>query len=305
MSATTARLPTQEILARLEAHFSPCDLCELRCGAARALGERGACGLDDKVHVYNRLLHMGEEGPLVPSYAVFLSGCSMACSFCSEDHHLRAPFAARAADPEDLAERIARALRDAPIPAKNINFVGGEPGIALPWIARVALALERRMPRRPPLLLNTNGYLTPDALALASQLCEIFVVDFKFGNDRCAQSIANTAAYGEVLRRNLAWLARPALAPTTLAAPVLAPRLWVRHLLMPDHLECCAAPCLAWLAEHAPDARVNVMPAFHPFGGEQNAPWRALRDDERAQGRALLAAAGLRRPYFDGRRLEG
>lgn len=299
----TQRWPAAKVLRHLEQHFQPCDLCEIRCGASRAAGQRGQCGVDDQVYVYNRLIHMGEEAPLVPSYAVFLSGCSMACSFCSEGRHLQPPFAAQPTQPEALAHKIARDLERAPRPIKNLNFVGGEPGISLPWIARLVVELEKLVERPPPVLLNTNGYLTPHVLALATHLCELFVVDFKFGNDRCAQEVANTDDYSQVLRRNLRWLAQPDSAPSDLEAPVMPVRLWVRHLLMPEHLSCCAAPCLDWLAQNAPQARVNVMPAFHPFGEEGNEPWRALQAQEKEEGLALLRAAGLPRAFFDGRRV--
>jgi putative pyruvate formate lyase activating enzyme len=38
----------------------------------------------------------------------------------------------------------------------------------------------------------------------------------------------------------------------------------IRHLVMPNHVECCTAPVLAWLAEHMPDVPVNVMDQYHP-----------------------------------------
>ncbi len=295
------RLTSAEVLERLGPIEAPCTLCEVRCGAMRPDGERGACGLADEVYVYNRLLHFGEEGPLVPSYAIFLNACSMACSFCSEAHHLLPPFNLPATPPELLAMKVALDLMGSAASARNINFVGGEPSIALPFLARFVAALDALVARRPPLLLNTNGYLSPEALALATHLCEIFVVDLKFGQDRCAQAIANTQDYTAVLRRNLR-----ALAGSTSGfdseVPVLPVNLWVRHLLMPGHLECCTAPSLQWLAAELPEAEVNVMTAFHPFGLPDNAPWRALTPAEREQGRALLDASGIERAWLDGRR---
>ncbi len=296
------RMTPAEVVEALEEVYAPCTLCEQRCGAMRPHGERGACGLADEVHLYNRLLHVGEEAPLVPSLAIFNTGCSMACNFCSEAEHLLPPFAPPAADPELLALRVAVELTGKWSAAQNINFVGGEPGIILPFIARFARRLDELVEQRPPILLNTNGYLTPRALELAAHLCEIFVVDLKFGNDACAQSIANVQDYWAVLTRNLRWLHQRARSNPN-ADPVPDVVLWVRHLLMPGHLACCTSPTLRWLAEHAPHAHVNVMPAFHPFGLADNAPWRALTKEESEQGRAMLEASGLELAWFDGRRL--
>jgi putative pyruvate formate lyase activating enzyme len=38
----------------------------------------------------------------------------------------------------------------------------------------------------------------------------------------------------------------------------------IRHLVMPNHVECCTYPVLEWIAEHMPEAPVNVMAQFHP-----------------------------------------
>ena len=38
----------------------------------------------------------------------------------------------------------------------------------------------------------------------------------------------------------------------------------IRHLVMPDHVECCTAPVLKWVAENMPDAPVNIMDQYHP-----------------------------------------
>src|SRR5262249_10341904 len=38
----------------------------------------------------------------------------------------------------------------------------------------------------------------------------------------------------------------------------------IRHLVMPNHVECCTYPVLEWIAERVPAAPVSVMAQFHP-----------------------------------------
>ncbi len=38
----------------------------------------------------------------------------------------------------------------------------------------------------------------------------------------------------------------------------------IRHLVMPNHVECCTYPVLEWIARRMPTAPVNVMAQFHP-----------------------------------------
>ena len=40
--------------------------------------------------------------------------------------------------------------------------------------------------------------------------------------------------------------------------------LTIRHLVMPNHVECCTYAVLDWIAEHMPDVPVNVMDQYHP-----------------------------------------
>lgn len=42
------------------------------------------------------------------------------------------------------------------------------------------------------------------------------------------------------------------------------PVLSIRHLVMPNHVECCTYPVLDWIAQRVPAAPVNVMAQFHP-----------------------------------------
>ena len=48
----------------------------------------------------------------------------------------------------------------------------------------------------------------------------------------------------------------------------------IRHLVMPNHVECCTYPVLDWIAEHTPAAPVNVMAQFHPENFCDPARWR-------------------------------
>ena len=41
--------------------------------------------------------------------------------------------------------------------------------------------------------------------------------------------------------------------------------LTIRHLVMPNHVECCTAPVIAWIAGHMPKVPVNVMDQYDPI----------------------------------------
>jgi putative pyruvate formate lyase activating enzyme len=75
---------------------------------------------------------------------------------------------------------------------------------------------------------------------------------FKFGPGRCAMTLAKTPWYWETVTRNIALLDEWGEDFST------------RHLVMPNHVECCTCPVLEWIADHMPAAPVNVMAQFRP-----------------------------------------
>jgi putative pyruvate formate lyase activating enzyme len=131
--------------------------------------------------------------------------------------------------------------------AANINLVGGEPTPNLHVILQ-SLNLARV---NVPILWNSNMYLTPEAMQILADVVDIWLPDFKWGNDRCAVKYSRVIRYFEVASRN----------------HIVAHEngdMIIRHLVMPGHVECCTKPILAWIAENCPHALVNVMGQYRP-----------------------------------------
>jgi putative pyruvate formate lyase activating enzyme len=77
-------------------------------------------------------------------------------------------------------------------------------------------------------------------------------------------TLAKTPWYWETVTRNLALI------------EAWREDFTIRHLIMPNHVECCTYPVLAWIAEQVPNAPVNVMAQFHPdnFCAPESAKYR-------------------------------
>jgi putative pyruvate formate lyase activating enzyme len=186
-----------------------------------------------------------EELELLPSYMVYLAGCNLRCSFCLQrEECISGGGRGEEVRPARFARDLERIVRRG---ARTINLAGGEPSLHLHTILQIAAGAGRPL----PLVLNSNMYMTPEALELLDGVVEVYLADFKFGNDRCAAAIAGAGRYVDVVRRNL------------LAAAARG-RLLVRHLLLPGHVECCFVPIARWMAAHLPSAPLHVMDGFVP-----------------------------------------
>jgi putative pyruvate formate lyase activating enzyme len=130
-------------------------------------------------------------------------------------------------------------------------LLGGEPTIHLP----AALELVAELPATAKLVWKTNAHGSAAARELLDGMFDIWLADFKFGNDACAQSLARVPEYVRIVGENLLWAEEHT-------------DLIVRHLLMPGHVECCWRPIAKWLAAELPDVRVSLRASFWPA-------WRA------------------------------
>jgi putative pyruvate formate lyase activating enzyme len=129
----------------------------------------------------------------------------------------------------------------------NINFVGGEPTPNLHTIVEALNQLDVNV----PMLWNSNMYCSEEAMQILADLIDIWLPDFKYGNDKCAVRLSKVMRYFEVVARNHEFAQ-------------LNGDMIIRHLVMPNHIECCTKPVLHWISEHCPRALVNIMSQYHP-----------------------------------------
>ena len=224
--------------------LTSCHFCERRCGADRTRDEKGWCRLGSESRVSSAFLHTGEEAPLVPSGTIFFSSCCFGCVFCQNADISTNPQAGHVVTPEQLASIAERLYHDG---ALNINYVGGDP---IPNTHSI-LASQLHQTSNVTQLWNSNLYCSEETMRLLTDVFDVWLPDFKYGNDLCAQRLSGVQNYFEVVSRN------------HLLASEFG-EVIIRHLVMPNHLECCTIPILDWIAENMPDCMVNIMGQYRP-----------------------------------------
>ncbi|MBI3409530.1 MAG: radical SAM protein [Planctomycetes bacterium] len=212
----------------------------------------------------------------MPSHLFYLSGCDLRCVFCIAEANAFDPRRGQPLTPEFFHKAVAWGRSQG---ARTLEWVGGEPTIHLPAI----LEAMADCPDLPPVIWKSDFHFTEEALGLLDGAVDVYLADFKFGNDACARRLAGIKRYVEIVTRNL----------------ILASRqgdLIVRHLLMPGHFDCCFRPVVRWMRENLPTAKFSIRDGYLPR-------WQALHYDEVAmplppavadEARALAGAAGLR-----------
>jgi putative pyruvate formate lyase activating enzyme len=274
----------RELAQRMLRH---CNFCRWDCGVDRSLElnglKVGTCKLANESRVSSYFHHHGEE--LIyrgreGSGTIFFSSCNMRCAFCQNGDISTDKDQGMLASPQTLAT-MAWLLRMEG--CHNVNWVGGEATIHLHTIVeaiallaelqptagdlRAALPVKhdysfdtRLNPERglyqgvfnAPMLWNSNFFMSAPAMKLLRVLMDVWLPDFKFGPGKCAVALARTPWYWETVTGNLKLIHE------------WGEDFTIRHLVMPNHVDCCTRPVLDWIAEHMPEVPVNIMDQYRP-----------------------------------------
>jgi putative pyruvate formate lyase activating enzyme len=273
---------TRELAYRMLTH---CNFCPWNCRIDRMAGAKfGACKLASGSRVSSHFHHTGEElyyRGTQGSGTIFFTSCNMRCAFCQNGDISTDKDNGEETDPRTLAAMAWTLRREG---CHNINWVGGEVVIhlhsivdAIALLGRDFTPTEAELKRahrtkadrffcfdevpgdsvfdgkfNAPMLWNSNFFMTLESMKILRILTDVWLPDFKFGPGRCAMTLAKTPWYWETVTRNIALLDE------------WGEDFSIRHLVMPNHVECCTNPVLEWIAERVPAAPVNVMAQFHP-----------------------------------------
>jgi putative pyruvate formate lyase activating enzyme len=273
-----------------------CNFCPWNCRVDRVAGAKfGACKLASGSRVSSHFHHMGEElfyRGTEGSGTIFFTSCNMRCAFCQNGDISADKDNGEETDPRTLAAMAWTLRREG---CHNINWVGGEVVIHLHAIVDAIALLGREFTPSPaelgrarktkadlwwfdetpgatlfdgafnaPMLWNSNFFMTLESMKILRILTDVWLPDFKFGPGRCAMTLAKTPRYWETVTHNIALLDE------------WGEDFSIRHLVMPNHVECCTYPVLDWIAQRVSAAPVNVMAQFHPdnFCDPESAKYR-------------------------------
>lgn len=129
---------------------------------------------------------------------------------------------------------------------------------------------------------NSNMFTSSEAMELLNGVIDVYLGDFRYGNDVCAEEFSGVRGYWDVVSRNFAYAFETA-------------EVMLRHLVLPGHLECCTRPIMEWVSENMPGAYFNLMFQYRPEYKAGLFPTidRRLTPEERSKALAMASEYGL------------
>jgi putative pyruvate formate lyase activating enzyme len=252
---TAVKQPFSEQLSR-------CECCPRRCGVDRLAGNPGFCRVGGDILLSHAGLHHGEEPPISGtrgSGTLFFAGCNLRCAFC-QNWQISQEFEAakvRTLTVAALAEEMLRLQSEG---AHNINFVS--PSHMIFQMAD-AIQVARQKGLTAPIVYNSNGYDSVDALRQIRGLVDIYLPDIKYMDNTIGRKFSAADDYADVipgvLREMLDQVGLLKLDDDGVAVRGLL----VRHLVLPGQLENSKA-CLRFLAKLSPEISVSIMSQYSP-----------------------------------------
>jgi putative pyruvate formate lyase activating enzyme len=253
-----------------------CRLCTHACGVDRLRREVGYCGCGKDIVVSSIFAHMGEEPELVPSGTIFTMGCTMRCKHCQNWTISQWVGKGQTMTPSQLAAEIAQLRINS---CRNANLVGGEP---TPWLQQW-LATFKQANTNIPIVWNSNSYYSQETANLLAGFIDVYLLDFKYGPNKCAQRISDAPGYWNVCTHN------------HLEAKKSGETI-IRVLVLPNHLDCCVRSILDWISENlGTETRINLMFQYRPEWRANQVPelHRTLSAQEIEEADELLRKANL------------
>ena len=276
-----------------------CDLCARYCHVNRLLTIEGAvCRTGEQAIVHSFGPHHGEEAVLRGwngSGTIFFSWCNLRCVFC-QNWEISQKGMGRVAGPRDIAAMMLELQGRG---CHNINFVSPSHLVAQ-ILAAVEIAAREGL--HLPLVYNTGGYDSLEALALLDGVIDIYMPDMKYGDSSVARQYSKVRNYVEANRTAVKEMHRQVGDLVLDESGLARSGLLIRHLVLPENL-ADTEKVLDFIAQEiSPRTYLNLMDQYHPcYRADEYPPLdRPLKMEEY---RAAVAMAGRHRLHRPDRNL--
>lgn len=250
--------------------YSNCSLCPNECNVDRLSKGVGCCGRTSQLRIAWVGLHRGEEPPITGEHGsgmVFFCGCPLHCQYCQNYQisgafdHLSSndrpfvPYDGVAVTEGQLADLM---LELQSFGAASINLVTGTHYI--PSIV-VAIRDAKRRGLMLPIVWNSSGYESIEAMRLIDDFIDLYLLDVKTLDRDVASRFCGLPRYCDAIVPLVRFLKRRH--PHTDVENGLEGVL-VRHLVFPGTLDSTMR-FLSWYADNFKDNfLLSLMVQFVP-----------------------------------------
>ena len=284
----------EQRLALADRIIKKCTSCPRNCFADRTIGELGTCQSGDKPIVSSYTPHFGEEPVLSGTSGagnIFFGNCNLRCDYCQNFVISQNPKAE--IKNEVSCARLAEIMLE--LQNKNCHNIGlvSPTHFAVPILKSIKLASDKGL--NLPIIYNTNGYDSVEMLKLYKDVIDIYLPDFKYGNNDYGRRLSKIPDYFDKCKLAIMEMYEQVGSDLVYENSVVVRGLIVRHLVLPNGLAESEEVFKFISRELDPKIHVSLMAQYYPTNrAEKNILLsRTVRHSEFARVTDLLDKYGL------------
>ncbi len=253
-----------ELQSRIEAAYQlleACRACPRECGVNRLKNDKlGFCRSGLNPVVSSASAHHGEEPPLSGtrgSGTIFFTNCNLKCVYC-QNYPISQMGNGAERTPAELACQMLWLQEQG---CHNLNLV--TPTHFMPQILK-ALGIAGERGFNLPLVYNSSGYESVEALRLLDGIVDIYLTDMRYSDDRSAMRFSIAPHYWAVNQAAVKEMFRQ-VGNLVLDEKGMAKRgLIARHLILPNHLSGTGGVMKFLAEEISKDVYISLMSQYFP-----------------------------------------
>lgn len=222
-------------VSKAEEILKNCTGCPRNCEVDRTSGEMGTCQSGSNPIVSSYTLHFGEE-PVLSGIKgagnVFFGNCNLRCVYCQNFVISQNPKVEKTH--EISVDRLVEIMLE--LQNKRSHNIGlvSPTHFAVPILKSIMIASQKGL--QLPIIYNTNGYDSLEILNLYKDVIDIYLPDFKYGNNDNGRVYSKVNDYFDKARAAIKEMYNQVGSELVYKKGVAVRGLIIRHLILPNDL---------------------------------------------------------------------
>lgn len=276
-----------------------CKSCPRNCDVDRTNGEYGICQSLEFPIVSSYTAHYGEEPILSGSRGagnIFFGNCNLRCAFC-QNYEISQNWKVERQH-EVSFERLAEIMIE--LQNRNCHNIGlvSPTHFSVQILKSIYLAAENGL--RLPIIYNTNGYDSVEMLKLYNGVIDIYLPDFKYGNNEYAKTYSKVDNYFDHAKNAVKEMFNQVGDELICDGDVVVRGLIIRHLVLPNGLAESEKVFQFVAEELSPNVHISLMSQYYPTNKAHKNILidRPIRVSEYEKALSLMEKYGLHNGWF-------
>ncbi len=246
-----------------EGILKACTSCPRNCLIDRTNGELGICQSGDLPIVSSYSPHFGEEPVLSGTNGagnIFFGNCNLRCVYC-QNFIISQNYKAEKKN-EITIERLADIMLELQDrKCHNIGLVSPTHFSAI-ILKGIKIAAEKGL--RLPIIYNTNGYDNVEILRLYDGVVDIYLPDFKYGDNYAGRMYSKVKGYFDQTKLAVKEMFRQIGHELVYENNVVVRGMIIRHLILPNGLAETENVFKFIKNELDPRIHISLMAQYYP-----------------------------------------